>query len=287
MSIHDRDLITGKTKLETAIARIRNFCAGKKTLVAFSGGKDSQACYHLAQDSGVEFSAQYSITRFEPPELIQFIHKNYPDVVFRRAYTMPLIDEIEYRGLPNRWMRWCCTAKHIKTPGYDITVVGVRAAESTRRAKNWRTFGHKRVGEWYVCPIFDWTDADVWEYLNGKGLPHCSLYDEGQKRIGCVCCPLVPSRMRADAARWPKTAAMLFRGHCKNWDKAVAAGGRTTRGTTYRMLEWGTPRAAFEHWLDKGMTIKTAKPTDDEPCLFAGTGFSESDSGTDDAEGEA
>ena len=277
MSIHDSDLITGKTKVETALARIRTFCTGKKTLVAFSGGKDSQCCYHLCRDAGVEFSAQYSITRFEPPELIQFIREKYPDVVFRRAYTMPLIDEIEYSGLPNRWVRWCCNAKHRKTPGFDISVIGVRAAESARRAANWRTFGRKRDGTWYVCPIFDWTDADVWEYLNGKGLPHCCLYDEGFRRIGCVCCPLSPSTMRRDAIRWPKTAAMLFRGFCGNWNKAVAAGGVTTRGKPYRMLELGTPRAAFEQWLDTGMTINAQKPTDDEPCLFAGTGFSESD----------
>ena len=37
MSIHDRDLLTGKSKLETSIERIRTFCTGKKTLVAFSG----------------------------------------------------------------------------------------------------------------------------------------------------------------------------------------------------------------------------------------------------------
>ena len=277
MSLEETDLFHTENKLARAIARIKTYCTGKKTLVAFSGGKDSQCCYHLCQDAGVEFTAQYSITRFEPPELIQFIRENYPDVTFRRAYRCSLIDEIEYRGLPNRWMRWCCTAKHIKTPGFDITVVGVRAAESPRRAANWRTFGRKRDGEFYVCPIFDWTDGDVWEYLNGKGLPHCSLYDEGQTRIGCVCCPLVQSRMKSDAKRWPKTASMLFRGHCKNWDKAVAAGGVTKRGTPYKMLEWGTPRAAFEHWLDEGMMIKTTKPTDDEPCLFAGTGFSESD----------
>lgn len=55
-------------------------------------------------------------------------------------------------------------------------------------------------------------------------------------------------------------------------------GGVTTRGKFYSMMEWGTPRAAFEHWLDAGMTMKAHKPTDDEPCLFAGTGFSESDS---------
>lgn len=43
MSIHDRDLLTGKTKLETSIERIRTFCTGKKTLVAFSGGEEAGA----------------------------------------------------------------------------------------------------------------------------------------------------------------------------------------------------------------------------------------------------
>ena len=276
MSIHDRYL-DGKTKLGVAIERLRTFCNNKRVLCAFSGGKDSQACLHLCEAAGLDFEARYSITRFEPPELIAFIRQHYPRVVFRRAYRQSLVDEIAYRGLPNRWFRWCCKAKHDPTPGFDITVVGVRAAESPRRAANWRTFGRKRDGTFYVCPIFDWTEADVWEYLNGLNVPHCSLYDEGYGRIGCVCCPLVPSRMRRDAARWPKTAAMLFRGHCKNWDKAVAAGGKTMRGKFYRMLEWGTPRAAFEHWLDTGMTIKAQKQMDDEPCLFAGTGFSESD----------
>ena len=77
---------------------------------------------------------------------------------------------------------------------------------------------------------------------------------------------------------------MLYMGHFKNWEKAVAAGGLTTRGKPYRMLECGTPRAAFEHWLDTGMTIRNEKPTDDKPCLFAGTGFSESDGEEEDGE---
>lgn len=278
MSVFDPDLLTGKTKVQTSIARIRLFCTGKKTLVAFSGGKDSQCCYHLCKAAGIDFDAQYSITRFEPPELMQFIRENYPDVTFRRAYKRSLVEEIGDIGLPNRWFRWCCDAKHKKTPGYDIAVIGVRAAESARRASNWRIFGQKKDRSFYVCPIFDWTDADVWEYLNHLGVPHCKLYDEGFTRIGCVCCPLTPTKMRQDATRWPKTANMLYLGHCKNWEKAVAAGGKTTRGKPYRMLEWGTPRAAFECWLNTGMTMKSAERADDEPCLFAGTGFSESDS---------
>ena len=278
MSLKDVDLLTGKTKLDLAISRLKTYCTGKKTLVAFSGGKDSQVCYHLCKDACLPFVAQYSITRFEPPELIEFIRANYPDVVFRRAYRRSLVEEIGYSGLPNRWFRWCCDAKHKKTSGFDMTVIGVRAAESPRRKANWRTFGRKRDGSWYVCPIFDWTDTEVWEYLNGKNLPHCSLYDEGAKRIGCICCPLAPRNMRRDAERWPKTAAMLYTGFCKNWDKAVKAGGKTTNGKSYHMLEFGTPRAAFDHWLDTGMTIKTKdEEVAEEPCLFAGTGFSESD----------
>ena len=277
MSVFDRDLLTGKTKVEVAISRVKNFCTGKKTLVAFSGGKDSQCCYHICKEAGIDFDAQYSITRFEPPELIQFIRKNYPDVTFRRAYKRSLVEDIGYFGLPNRWYRWCCDAKHKKTEGFDIAVIGVRAAESARRANNWRIFGQKRDRSFYVCPIFDWTDADVWEYLNRLGVPHCQLYDEGFTRIWCVCCPLAPTKMRRDAARWPKIANMLYLGFCKNWEKAVACSGKTTRGKPYRMLEWGTSRAAFEHWLDTGMTIKDLNRVNDEPCLFAGTGFSESD----------
>ena len=58
MSIHDRDLLTVKSKLETSIERIRTFCTGKKTLVAFSGGKDSQGCYLLCEDAGVDCTSQ-------------------------------------------------------------------------------------------------------------------------------------------------------------------------------------------------------------------------------------
>ncbi len=284
MSIHDKYL-DGRDKVDVAIARLRMNCTGKRVLCAFSGGKDSQACYHLLKESGIPFTAQYSITRFEPPELIRFIRAHYPDVTFRRAYKRSLVEEITYRGLPNRWARWCCDAKHKKTAGFEIAVVGVRAAESARRAKTWRTFGRKQDGSFYCCPIFDWTDTDVWEYLNERGIPHCCLYDEGFNRIGCVCCPLVPKNMRRDAQKWPKTAAMLFRGLLGNWNKAIKEGGLTSKGTPYRMLEHGSPEAAFNHWLDTGMTIKKAEaPTDEEPCLFAGTGFSESDKATEDQE---
>lgn len=277
MSIHDKDLFD-KSRYEVALERIRAYTNNKKVLCAFSGGKDSQCCYHLLKDAGVEFHAEYSITRFEPPELLKFIRANYPDVTFRRAYKMSLVDEIAYSGLPNMWARWCCEAKHTKTVGYDIAVIGIRWEESAKRRNTWRMFGFKPDKTAYLCPICDWTTADVWEYLGDR--PHCSLYDEGYTRIGCVCCPLSPSKLQADAKRWPKTAAMLKMGVDRFVSRMRDCGYKTKKGNDcWDWYKSDNPEEAYwNRWLAKGHVTNAEVPVD-EPCLFEGTGFSEKDSG--------
>lgn len=280
MSLLDKDLLSGRNKIETAIERIKAFCDGKKVLVAFSGGKDSQCCYHLCKDAGIGFHAEYSITRFEPPELIQFIRKEYPDVTFRREYKRSLYEDIKQYGLPNRFYRYCCDAKHKKTKGYDISVIGIRFAESARRKARWSMFGQKQDKTWYVCPICDWSDTDVWEYLNDvKKVPHCSLYDEGYKRIGCVCCPLSPRK--EDAVRWPKMTAVLRNAFYEYWEMKRAKGFTDKKGNVIQCLADTPKEVLFDNWIRGGMHVlsDTRSVEGDEPCLFAGTGFSESDAG--------
>lgn len=48
--------------------------------LAFSGGKDSQALYHIAQMAGVKFKAHMNLTSVDPPEVIRFVKKYYPEV---------------------------------------------------------------------------------------------------------------------------------------------------------------------------------------------------------------
>lgn len=69
-----------RDKVEMAIKRLQAFCPPEGYYVAFSGGKDSQCVYHLCQMAGVKFDAHYNVTSVDPPELIRFIKKNYPDV---------------------------------------------------------------------------------------------------------------------------------------------------------------------------------------------------------------
>ena len=44
-----------------------------------------------------------------------------------------------------------------------------------------------------INPIIEWTDADVWQFLNKvMQVPHCELYDPpyNRHRIGCILCPM-------------------------------------------------------------------------------------------------
>jgi phosphoadenosine phosphosulfate reductase len=106
------------------------------------------------------------------------------------------------------------------------TLIGIRAAESARRAKRNEVEigGHRYSNSLdqfnrdmesrYVCirgkdkliisPIFHWTDRDVWQFIRNNDMPYCKLYDEGYTRIGCIFCPMASKKSKQrDRLRYP------------------------------------------------------------------------------------
>ena len=103
--------------------------------LAFSGGKDSQALYHLAKLANVSFEAHYALTTLDPPELVHFIRENYPDVIIDRPELTFSRLCIKKKALPTQKIRFCCAVlKETKGEG-TVTLTGVRKQESSRRAK--------------------------------------------------------------------------------------------------------------------------------------------------------
>ena len=101
--------------------------------LAFSGGKDSQALYHVAQMAGVKFRAHMNLTSLDPPEVIRFVKEHYPDVKLIKPKMS--IYEIAKRKhiLPTRRFRWCC-AEYKELSGVGkVTLIGIRKQESYRR----------------------------------------------------------------------------------------------------------------------------------------------------------
>jgi phosphoadenosine phosphosulfate reductase len=242
-------------KVDIAIERLRMFEPEEGYYLAFSGGKDSQCIYHLAVAAGVRFDAHFSVTTVDPPELLRFIRENYPDVHWERP-EKSMFRLIVQNGMPTRLHRFCCRA--LKENGGEgrFTVTGVRWAESTRRSK--RTMNEAcrtGKGKTFLHPIIDWSDADVWSYLDSLGVSHCELYDQGQTRIGCVMCPMKNKQRLTDAERWPRIAHMYRAAAERYWERRMASNNPT---------QWESGQAVYDWWLSDGHNTGD----DDQPMLF-------------------
>lgn len=103
--------------------------------LAFSGGKDSQCLYHVAKLAGVRFKAHMNLTSIDPPEVIRFVKREYPDVELVKPKKSIFQFAVENQILPTMRVRWCC-AEYKETAGAGkVTLIGIRRAESARRAK--------------------------------------------------------------------------------------------------------------------------------------------------------
>ena len=297
--------------------------------LAFSGGKDSQALYHIAELGGVKFKAHMNLTSVDPPEVIRFVKNYYPDVELVKPKESIYNIAIRRKILPTMRGRWCCAEFKESAGAGKVTLIGIRHEESSRRSRrneveiSSRKFSGTLDGlEEYrqeqkakearrkskkdgvnimnadqeqtlgcihgkesllISPIIHWTERDVWEFLNQVvQVAHCELYDEGWRRLGCICCPMSSAKhKRMEELRWPHVK--------RNWIKAIKA-IRNNGGYSRKNISGGTSKptrdyGGYEFRADnKGLFIN-----DRAMQGFRTPGFSESSSSdrlTDEQENE-
>lgn len=215
---------------------------GLPLVVTDSGGKDSQVVKELALRAGIPFEIQHNHTTADAPETVRFIRqeaKRFEELGIKYTINLPV-----YKGKrtsmwslipqklmpPTRVVRYCCSVlKEGGGAGRFITT-GVRWAESSSRKNNRGIYekisstkatkiilnndnDDKRMlfencrmkAKRVVNPIVDWTDADVWAFLDGVKAPVNPLYGEGWCRVGCVGCPMAGTKGRErEFLRWPR-----------------------------------------------------------------------------------
>lgn len=93
-------------------------------------------------------------------------------------------------------------------------------------------------------PIVDWLDEDVWDFLNNVAkVPHCELYDQGYKRLGCIGCPMSSNR-EAELEQYPKYKAHYMRAFARMLEE------RDRRGKT-DAVKFTSPQAVMDWYLEK------------------------------------
>lgn len=97
-----------------------------------------------------------------------------------------------------------------------------------------------RTRKMILNPVVDWTDGEVWEFLNDiVKVPHCCLYDEGFKRIGCIGCPMAGAEgQKREFARYPKFRAIYVRAFDRMVEKRKPDGLPTTWKNGEEVMRW-------------------------------------------------
>jgi phosphoadenosine phosphosulfate reductase len=101
----------------------------------------------------------------------------------------------------------CCALRKVAPhraflAGFDAWFTGIRRAQSRTRADIDAVSddGARLVK---VSPLFDWSDADVWSYVNAHDVPVNALHADGYPSIGCAPCTGRPAHgADARSGRW-------------------------------------------------------------------------------------
>lgn len=177
-----------------------------KRIVMFSGGKDSSVLVHWMIEQGYDFETVFCNTGWELPETLKFIRD------FAQLYLDGKITELKSSKydsmrdmiikkdyIPTVHQRFCTQELKVQ-PLYDYIKKfkdkvhlynGVRRAESTSRQNAIADFYDKDAKCWVHRPLIDWSDEDIFEYMNKHEIIINPLYKKGMKRVGCGPCILI------------------------------------------------------------------------------------------------
>ncbi len=238
-----------KPKLFSALATITHALnRSKRPYIALSGGKDSLAVMALTLSVRDDVPMMWSDDELEYPETVAWM-----EMVQTVAGDQLIIGKgwTEHAGWFRPWRNdppwrkplpgtvhvgmeaddWMAGAGHWrKGAGSDLTILGTRASESRHRRDWFLQVRSDRAAMVYpvqsgtgrrCCPIWDWTDDDVWALITGWRLPYNTAYDRmaeagvapTRRRVGPM--PLVP-RQTLEIV-WPDLLTRLEDRYGQRW----------------------------------------------------------------------
>lgn len=120
--------------------------------------------------------------------------------------------------------------------------------------KNRRFVEHcYRTAATMVNPIVDWSDDDVWDFLHYYGCESNPLYQCGNKRIGCIGCPMAGVKKRKDDfLRYPKYYDIYLRTFDKMLERLKELGKKANK--------WRTGEDVMEWWLEGSKCQNSSNP---------------------------
>lgn len=177
-------------------------------------------------------------------------------------------------------MRFCCAALKETQGAGTVTLTGVRRQESVKRSsrreaeiagskgpkfrgtlEQFDQFTREKEIEGVQCvkgkdkiiinPIIEWSEADVWHFLNEVvKVEHCALYDKGWRRLGCLFCPMASKKeVLRQGSAYPKYRALLLRTIAKLRENGYM--NQYADLTDEEVFDWWISKEGIAKWYAK------------------------------------
>lgn len=248
----------------------------KPVLLCYSGGKDSDLLLQLTLAAGVPFEIQHSLTTADAPQTVNYVRKVFHELEIRgikaninrgiyKGRTATMWSLIPQKLMPpTRIVRYCCSILKETAGKSRHIMTGVRWAESTARKgrgmyesieqkkedrvilnndnADFRRL-HERCAlraETVTNPIIDFSDADVFDFL--EGIPLNPLYDMGFNRVGCIGCPMASKHRYRQFELFPVYKRLYLRAFERMLKEREARGKETL---------WKNAEDVFRWWMDE------------------------------------
>lgn len=183
----------------------------------FSGGKDSITLVHLARKAFAPMKFPFPLVHIDTghnfPEALEFrdrlarelgaelIVRKVEDTIRDKALTEP-----KGKFASRNWLQTHTLLDTIEEFGFDACIGGARRDEEKARAKERFFSVRDDFGQWdpklqrpelwniyngrihkgenvRVFPISNWTELDVWNYINRENIPLPSIYFAHQREV--------------------------------------------------------------------------------------------------------
>lgn len=87
----------------------------------------------------------------------------------------------------------CCRIRKVEPlkralENTDVWITALRRGQSESRKNQPLVDWSNQYNLVKICPLVEWSEANVWEYIKNNKVPYNELYDRGYKTIGCMPC---------------------------------------------------------------------------------------------------
>ncbi len=140
-------------------------------------GRMFQETYDTMQQSVERYHNSYEAYAPEAADIAALIAKDGPNLFY---------SSVESR-------KACCAVRKLKPlrkvlATVDAWICGLRRDQSVTRTAVELVSWDAEFGIYKICPLYDWSEAQVWDYIKKNNVPYNALHDRGFPSIGCAPC---------------------------------------------------------------------------------------------------